>query len=218
MSDKTKDKLIDRNIQDKSLLSELGRTNDPLYDRTNKKYLENEYLQQNYLSRFVTNEKPVVREFYEKYVDNYKPEERKEYIANKYPNYTNELLEQMERKKNEDQRKKAFDRSFALDQNMKNKEKMDEDYRRRQEHERRLKEGLLNDNMYLMEEKRRNKELDSAMRRQFELDNIKKLNETIVKDEEDKRTKKDNYLTKVRQDLIKQIDDKKKNETKPNEP
>jgi len=209
MTDKNKDKLIDKNIQDKSLLSDLGRNHDPLYEKTNKKYMENEYLQQNYLSRFVSNEKPDVRDFYEKYVDNYKPEERKEYERNKNPHYMDDLREQMERKKLEEQRRKMFDRSFALEQNMKNKEKMDEDHHRRLENDKRLKEGLLNENMYLIEAKKRNKDYDSALRRQFELDNIKKNNETIVKDEEDKRMKKDNYLTKVRQDLLKQIDEKK---------
>jgi len=150
-----------------------------------------------------------VKEFYEKYVNNYKPEERKDEV-DKFPGLKEELLDQIARKKYEQQRRKDMDKSFALEQNYLAKQKLDEDSLRRLEQDRRTKEGLLNDNKYLIEEKKRNKENDMLTSRQNELDSLKRLNDTIVREEEDKRMRRDDHLNKVRGDLQEQMDEKKR--------
>ena len=64
-----KDKLIDKNLLENSFVSQLGNRNEHSYSKVIKNYLNKEYLQQNYLKKNVFNEKPVVKEFYSKYVE-----------------------------------------------------------------------------------------------------------------------------------------------------
>ena len=64
-----KDKLIDKNLLENSFVSQLGNRNEHSYSKVIKNYLNKEHLQQNYLKKNVFNEKPVVKEFYSKYVE-----------------------------------------------------------------------------------------------------------------------------------------------------
>ena len=86
MDDRPKEKLIERNLQEKFFINDLGNKTDPLYERVKNKYQDNEYLQQNYLNKYISNEKPGVKEFYLKYV---------EYIKNLYLAITLQKREKM---------------------------------------------------------------------------------------------------------------------------
>lgn len=57
---------------------------------------------------------------------NYTPEDRKEEVHDKNPNYKNELLSQIERKQLEEERRKLMDKSYALEQNQKSKQQQEE--------------------------------------------------------------------------------------------
>lgn len=69
MDDKSKDRLIDRNIQDKSFINELGSKIDPIMEKAKNTYLDREYLQQQYLNKYVGKEKHAVKDYYNKYVE-----------------------------------------------------------------------------------------------------------------------------------------------------
>ena len=67
--EKPKEKLIEKNLMEKSFISELGLNNDPIYIKAKNNYLEKQFLQQNFLNKNVCNEKPVVKEYYNRYVE-----------------------------------------------------------------------------------------------------------------------------------------------------
>jgi hypothetical protein len=69
LDDKSKDKFIDKNLEEKSLMSELGYRMDPTIEKVRNNYLDKEFLRQNYLKKYISNEKPTVKEFYDKYVE-----------------------------------------------------------------------------------------------------------------------------------------------------
>lgn len=69
MIEKPKEKFIEKTLLEKSFVSELGQRSDPIYKKAKNCYLDKEYLQQKYLNKYVFNEKPGVKDFYEKYVE-----------------------------------------------------------------------------------------------------------------------------------------------------
>ena len=69
MDDKEKERFLEKNLQEKSLIGEVGHRVDPNMKRARDKFLEKENVQQNYLKQFVSYEKPSVKEFYNKYVE-----------------------------------------------------------------------------------------------------------------------------------------------------
>jgi hypothetical protein len=66
MSNKQKERLIEKNLQGNSMFAELGKNQDPLNERVKNRFNEKELLQKNYL---VSNAKAGVNEYYEKYVE-----------------------------------------------------------------------------------------------------------------------------------------------------
>ena len=69
LDDKQKEKFIQKNLEEKSLIGELGYRLDPTMEKVRNSYLDKEYLRQNYLRKYIFNEKPTVKEFYDKYVE-----------------------------------------------------------------------------------------------------------------------------------------------------
>jgi len=69
LDDKLKDKFIEKNLEEKSLISELGYRMDPTIEKVRNNFLDKEFLRQNYLKKYISNEKPTVKEFYDKYVE-----------------------------------------------------------------------------------------------------------------------------------------------------
>ena len=69
MDDRPKEKLIEKNLLEKSFINDLGNYADPLYEKVQNKYQDNEQIRQNYLNKYVQNEKPGVKVFYQKYVE-----------------------------------------------------------------------------------------------------------------------------------------------------
>lgn len=88
---------------------------------------------------------------------------------------------------------------------------------KRFENSKKLKEEFYTQNRLLEDQKRRNKEMLSNQSKLSELEELQRLNEIMNRDALDKKTKKDNMLNKVKDDLLRQIEEKRLAKEKQNE-